>query len=296
MNNTSIAKSLQDALWQIYRRPDRPAAWVNDGNLPWNDPEFSRRMLAEHLDEGHSAASRTQLERDAQIDWFWDKLQLATGHIDHARVLDVTCGPGLYATALAKRGCTVTGIDFGPAAIDYARNLATDQGVAARCHFREEDIRVVDLPAEEYDAALLIYGQLAVLPPDQARLVLEKIVRSLKPGARLCLELLDPEYVDKRESTWWFTDDAGLWGDAPFLNLGERFWDDETRCSTERYTILQLESGVQQVIHLSDQTYTSDEMSSLLKQVGFSQVDLYPHWDQLDLYDAQEWNIFIATK
>lgn len=292
MTKATNSKRLHDALWQIYHRPEKPAAWLDDGNLPWNDPSFSKRMLAEHLDEGHSAASRTQPERALQIDWFCEKLHLTT----NAHVLDVTCGPGLYATALAKRGCTVTGIDFGPAAIEYAHKLAHNEDLGERCHFREEDIRSMDLPTEEYDAALLIYGQLAVLPTDQAKLVLEKIMRALKPGASLCLELLDPEHVDKTESTWWFTDDDGLWGNAPFLHLGERFWDPEKRCSTERYTILHLETGVQQVIHLSDQTYTPNEMTSLLQDVGFSQVTLYPHWDRLDLYDAQEWNIYIATK
>jgi len=154
----------------------------------------------------------------------------------------------------------------------------------------------MELPDQAFDAAILLYGQLAVFPRDHAKQILEKIVRSLKVGAKLCIELLDPAHVDKTDSTWWFTDTCGLWGDAPFLNLGERFWDQEERCSTERYTILHLETGVQEVIHLSDQTYTADEMSALLLQVGYSEVELYPHWDQLPIYDAPEWNAFIATK
>ena len=292
MKNSSIPQALQDALWRIYHRPDRPAAWTNDGNLPWNDPAFSTRMLAEHLDETHSAASRTKVERAAQVEWLWDKLDLEGGR----DLLDVTCGPGLYATAFAQKGCTVTGIDFGPAAIEYARKLAQSQGVTKRCHFIEEDIREMDLPDETYNAAMLLYGQLAVLPREHAKAVLKKIVRSLKVGGKFCLELLDPQSVDKDDSSWWFTDDTGLWGDAPFLHLGERFWDEDERCSTERYTILHLASGHQQMIHLSDQTYRADEMSDLLKEAGFSNVDLYPQWDKLALYDAQEWNIFVATK
>ena len=53
--------SLAAALWRLYRRPDRPQAWVGGGNLPWNDPAFSARMLREHLDESHGAASRLSL-------------------------------------------------------------------------------------------------------------------------------------------------------------------------------------------------------------------------------------------
>lgn len=79
-----------------------------------DDPDFSERMLREHLDESHGAAS----ERQQQIDWLWARLNLRTG----SKVLDVTCGPGLYAVELAVRGCSVTGVDFSPAGIAYAQS------------------------------------------------------------------------------------------------------------------------------------------------------------------------------
>ncbi len=95
---TPDPQSLTQALWRIYNRPDRPALWSGGGNLPWDDPAFSERMLREHLDESHGAASRTTAERALQIAWLWDKLALQPG----SRVLDLTCGPGLYAVALAE--------------------------------------------------------------------------------------------------------------------------------------------------------------------------------------------------
>jgi SAM-dependent methyltransferase len=120
------AARLAAALWRLYRRPEKPTAWENDGNLPWNDPAFSERMLHEHLDESHSAASRTLAERTHQIEWLWSHLNLRPG----SRVLDLTCGPGLYAVALAARGCQVTGVDFSPASVRYAREQALQHGVA----------------------------------------------------------------------------------------------------------------------------------------------------------------------
>lgn len=290
-NEPVLAAKLQRALWELYRRPDRPAPWHDGGNLPWNRPDFSERMLSEHLDQTHGAASRTHTERTKQIDWMWQHLSLAP----NTHLLDVTCGPGLYATALAQRGCTVTGIDFSPASIDYAKRLAQQEDVAARCTFIEQDIREMELPRAKFDGAILLYGQLAVFPRAEARNILKKIALSLKPKAKLCIELLDPQYVDRTESTWWFTDDTGLWGDSPFLNLGERFWDEEERCSTERYTILHLESGECETIHLSDQTYTSAEVTALLHQAGFSTATHHPEWDSLDLYDAREWHIHLAS-
>jgi 2-polyprenyl-3-methyl-5-hydroxy-6-metoxy-1,4-benzoquinol methylase len=52
-------------------------------------------------------------------------------------VLDVGCGSGRYGLAFAARGAArVVGVDFAPAMIDLARQLAARAGVAERCEFR----------------------------------------------------------------------------------------------------------------------------------------------------------------
>ncbi|MCB0064446.1 MAG: class I SAM-dependent methyltransferase, partial [Caldilineaceae bacterium] len=211
-------------------------------------------------------------------------------------VCDLTCGPGLYAVELARRGCTVTGVDFGPAAVAYARNLAEETAVTARCTIVEEDIRTVVLPDGAYDLVLLIYGQLAVFTKAEAQLLLAKAATALKPGGSLIVELLNQNRVDKTSTNWWFTDNTGLWGDGPFLHLGERFWDDEQELSYERFHILHLESGNYTEVHLCDQTYAIATMQGLMRDAGFSHVDVYPRWDGLPLYDADEWVVYVAKK
>ena len=285
-------KNLADALWRIYNRPDRPVPWEMDGNLPWNDPAFSERMLAEHLDQSHNAASRKHTERKKVIDWLWEKLDLSAG--DH--VLDFTCGPGLYAVDLALQGCQVSGIDFSPASIAFARTLTAENGVQDKCEFIEADVRQVDLPANTFDAALFIYGQLAVFRREEAMALLEKIARSLKSGARLVIELLNQDLVDKQYSTWWFTDDKGLWGDSPFLHLGERHWLPEEQLSVERFYVIDLQTQEMLEVNLSDQTYAVSEMVEILGRAGFSHVDVYKDWDDLELYDRGEWVAYIAQK
>ncbi len=287
------AKSkLTNALWRIYNRMERPSPWTTGGNLPWNDPDFSQRMLREHLDESHGAASRQRAEREAQIGWMWQKFGLQPGH----HLFDVTCGPGLYAVEMARRGCRVTGVDFGPASIDYAKALAKKAGVDDKCSFVQQDVRRMDFAGRDFDAAILLYGQLAVMIRVEAGALLAQIAQALKPGGKLCVELLNQEKVDKTDSSWWFTDDAGLWGDAPFLHLGERFWDDDNKISVERYQILHLETGRLDEIHLCDQAYGVDEMVAMMKGAGFTAVDVYPAWAELPLYDADEWVAYVARK
>jgi ubiquinone/menaquinone biosynthesis C-methylase UbiE len=292
MAEIDVEKRMLEGLWRIYRREERPSPWEGGGNLPWNDPAFSARMLREHLDENHGAASRRTAEREAQIAWLWNELGLQPGH----RLLDVTCGPGLYAVPLAERGVTVTGVDFGPAAIAHARQTAAAAGVSERCAFIEEDVRRFAYPEAAYDAALFIYGQLAVFPREEAASLLDRIARSLRPGGKLCVELLNQEQVDKKDSSWWYTDNTGIWGDAPFLHLGQRFWDAEQQLSTERFQILHLETGRLDEIVLSDQTYAVAEMTEMMHQAGFASVSVYPAWDGLPLSDAKEWLVYVAMR
>lgn len=288
--NKHRQEALTQALWNIYRRPERPAAWAGGGNLPWDDPDFSRRMLREHLDQSHGAASRPMSERERQIDWLWDHLGLQSG----SRVLDLTCGPGLYAVELARRGCLVTGVDFGPASIAYARELAINEGVEEACTFLEQDVRQMDFSDADFDAALFLYGQMAVFPAEEAHLLLEQTARALRPGGRLVIELLNKERVDKQPGTWWYTDNTGLWGDAPYLHLGERFWMDKEEISIERFLVLHLETGVLDEVILCDQSYSLERMSAMLRNTGFDGVITFPAWDELLLSDAQEWVVYLA--
>lgn len=288
----AISKKLSQALWRIYNRPQRPSPWAYGGNLPWDDPDFSVRMLREHLDESHGAASRRSGERAAQINWMWDTLGLQAGQT----VFDVTCGPGLYAVELARRGCHVTGVDFSPAAMAYAQQLAADQQLDARCQFVQADARDVDYSGRAFDAAMFLYGQLTVFTRAETESLLAMIARSLRPGGALCVEILNQDKLDKRNSRWWYTDDTGLWGDAPYLHLGERFWYEEEQIALERFHILHLETGQLDEIQLCDQAYSIDEMTAVMRAAGFTAVSVYPAWEGIPLYDLDEWVVYVARR
>lgn len=291
----AIGERLRQALWQVYRRGQPAKPWRDGSNLPWDDPAFSERMLREHLDQSHGAASRQRPEILRQVEWLWQRLNLQPGQ----RLLDITCGPGLYAVEFAARGLAVTGIDFSPASVRYARQQAAQAGLAERCAFVQADVRQA-LPAQvehgQYDAALFLYGQLAVFTRQEAGQLLRAAAQALRPGGRLAVELLDLERIDKADNTWWFTDDSGLWGDSPFLHLGERHWDAGQRASIDRFFIVDLQTGAMQTIGLSDNAYATEELLALLRSSGFHQAWAYPAWDGLDLYDAQEWVTYVAER
>ena len=287
MAKPSSPSAWASALRRIYDRPQPPVPWRHGGNLPWNDPAFSERMLREHLDQSHGAASRQLPEIRGQVQVMVDWLGLAPA----ARLLDVTCGPGLYAAEFARRGVNVIGVDFGPASLRYACELCQE----LPCEFILSDVREMDLAGRNFDAAIYLYGQFTVLRPAESLDVLKRIRTALRPGGKLLLEILDDARFDKQDDTWWYTDTSGLWGDFPYLHLGERAWDPAQRAAVERFHILNLETGEMQVYGLSDQAYTAAQVTEMLQEAGFGQVSVHPAWDGLALKDAPEWAVYVAV-
>ena len=43
-------------------------------------------------------------------------------------------------------------------------------------------------------------------------------------------------------------------------------------------------------------SHTPGEMIALLQYAGFAQVEVYPAWDRLPLYDSQEWLVYVAQR
>lgn len=70
------------------------------------------------------------------------------------RLLDVGCGGGLVAEALARLGGNVTGIDAGAAAIAAARSHSASAGLAI--DYRRASIEELAAQGEEFDAVLAL--------------------------------------------------------------------------------------------------------------------------------------------
>src|SRR5690606_20602327 len=121
-------------LLDLIERKAVPEPWSEGEKIPWNDAEFSRRMLDEHLSQAHDAASRRAEKIDQHVAWI-HRAHLAG---EATQIIDLGCGPGLYAMRLARLGHEVVGIDFSPAAIAYAQAQAEREALS--CRFIEADI------------------------------------------------------------------------------------------------------------------------------------------------------------
>jgi 2-polyprenyl-3-methyl-5-hydroxy-6-metoxy-1,4-benzoquinol methylase len=284
--NQQLKGICQMELIDITRRRAVPQPWVEGEKIPWNDPDFSQRMLQEHLSQEHDAASRRLRTIDDQVEWIHTRILGSTS----GRVLDLGCGPGLYTSRLARLGHTCTGIDFSPASIAYAREHAKTEQLP--CDYIQMDIREADY-GEGFDLVMLIFGEFNVFKPADARNILAKAARALKSGACLLLEAFNFPAVKEMvaQGKNWYSAQSGLFSDKPHICLIENFWNDELNVATERYYIIDAENGNVHLQAASTQAYTDQEYRDLLTEAGFVEIVSYL---SLGMKDSQEPSDFIA--
>jgi len=81
----------------------------------------------------------------------------SVGVVPDSTVLDLACGKGAVAVALAERvGVRVKGIDAFQPFLQAARTLASERGLSHRCRFEQGDIRNLLGQEEQYDIVLLL--------------------------------------------------------------------------------------------------------------------------------------------
>jgi SAM-dependent methyltransferase len=258
-------------LLDIIRRQSVPKPWAEGEKIPWNDPDFSRRMLKEHLSQEHDAASRRSEIIDEHVKWIHD--QVLKGN--PTRVLDLGCGPGLYTHRLAGLGHRCTGIDFSPASIAYARQQAEEAGL--ECTYIQQDIRTADY-GDGYGLVMSIFGEFNVFRQEEAKCILQKACRALVPDGFLLLEPHTFEAVVEigEQPPSWYSAEAGLFSEESHLYLQENFWDAEENVAIQRYFIIDAATGEVACHSSSMQAYTNEEYRSLLTECGFGEVAFYP--------------------
>jgi SAM-dependent methyltransferase len=255
-------------LLDIIHRNMQLEPWAEGEKIPWNDPEFSKRMLKEHLSQQHDAASRRTVTIRKHVQWIHKRLLDGKP----AKILDLGCGPGLYTSRLAKLGHTCTGIDFSPASIAYAREQSPDN-----CTYHLHDIRTANY-GEDYDLVMLIFGEFDVFRTEDAQTILQKSYDALKLGGRLLLEVSTIEAVDQRgnQPSVWYAAQSGLFYPTPHICLMESFWDEERAIATERFMIIDAISAQVTRYAYSTQAYTEEQYQTMLGAVGFHDVSFYP--------------------
>lgn len=107
----------------------------------------------------------------------------------NARALDIGCGAGFMAIALAQRGFLVDAVDHASAMIELTQRNAKQKGVNNRIHAAAGDVQ--ELPFDDCSFELIVsLGVIAWIP--DLRKALTEITRVLVPGGFFVLSLSSP--------------------------------------------------------------------------------------------------------
>ncbi|MFP5501606.1 MAG: class I SAM-dependent methyltransferase [Candidatus Sericytochromatia bacterium] len=196
---------------------------------------------------------------------------LALRRLKPRRVLDLACGTGAAAVAMAKRRFEVTGVDGSEAMLLRARERAARWGV--NVDWRQANLPELEL-AGPYDLATCFYDSLNHLTDPQDLLkTFFAVRRALAPGGHFFFDM-NTDYALRQ--VWGAAEDSHLEPDYA------RFWrsrfDPETGLATLEATYFVQEEGDRfrrlDVTHHA-RGYDPEQVEEALTAAGFELVEAY---------------------
>lgn len=194
-----------------------------------------------------------------------DALTALLGIAPGAKILDLACGPGRYAIPLARRGYRVVGLDITETYLAQAQAKAEEQQL--EIEFMEGDMR--HIPFERtFDAVINLFTSFGYFEQEEEHLkVLQGVHKSLKPGGRFLLELMNRDWLIRHfQARDWRELPEGIFFEERKLNLEhnriEGHW--VTLSGTER-----------KEYHHSLRLFTLAELLGLFARAGLSVLGYY---------------------
>jgi len=252
---------------QKINSPPNPYEFYTAETL-WNDPHISQKMLEFHLNPNVDPASRNQAFIVKSVAWMTDRFNIGT----NVKIADFGCGPGLYSSAFAAKGASVTGIDFSERSIAYARNQAVLQRL---------DINYVQQnyltfrTKQKFNLICLIYCDLCPLSPSQRKRLYRIFRQHLEDDGVVLLDVFSLNAFALRQEVRIFQHRLmdGFWSAADYYGFLNTFRYEAEKVVLDKYTIIE-ETKTWEVYNWL-QYYTQPDLEKELKDNGLQIVDYY---------------------
>jgi SAM-dependent methyltransferase len=225
-------------------------------------------MLSFHLNEAIDVSSRNAEFINRSVEWVVSIFNI--GH--DSKIADFGCGPGLYATRLAKRGMKVTGIDFSRRSIEYAKEIAAREKLKI-CYVNQD---YLDFETEDrFDLVLMIMCDFCALSPTQRKKILSKFHRILKSGGSVLLDVYSLTAFDQKGEV----DNCevnllnGFWSPNKYYGFLNTFKYDEEKVALDKYTIIEAERT--RTVYNWLQYFAPEELEREFMDAGFSVEGIY---------------------
>ncbi|WP_434133874.1 class I SAM-dependent methyltransferase [Sporomusa sphaeroides] len=198
----------------ISRVLEKPPLYTKSEVAFWNDEHISKQMLKAHLDPEFEGASRKLTFIDKSAAWIKEIVPPSNFPL----LLDMGCGPGIYAERLATAGYQVTGIDFSKRSIDYAQNSALEQGLDITYLYQN----YLDMDLNKlFDFIIMIYCDYGALSTTDRQIVMQKVFNHLRPGGKFLLDVFSAAKYNhfQEKKTWEICHNGGFWREDKYVVL-----------------------------------------------------------------------------
>jgi 2-polyprenyl-3-methyl-5-hydroxy-6-metoxy-1,4-benzoquinol methylase len=171
---------------------EKPSLYKKMEGAFWDDHHISKQMLKAHLDPDFEGASRKEKFIKESVIWINEIVPSS----DNPLLLDICCGPGVYAEKFTKLGYQVTGIDFSLRSINFGRTSAKNQNLDI--NYIYENYLDMNLQ-EQFDFLTMIYCDYGALSTNERKILMKKMFLHLKPHGKLLLDVFTMNKFDDFE-------------------------------------------------------------------------------------------------
>ncbi len=196
----------------------------------------------------------------AEVELIWRLLELEPG----LELLDLACGHGRIANALAERGVRVTGLDATPLFLELARKDAAERGVEVE--YVEGDMRSIPW-RDRFDRVLCWFTSFGYFDDQENRRVLAGACSALTKGGLFAVDMnhrdnLLPRYLEETVSER---------GEDRMIDR-HRF-DVETSRSHDSRTVIR--GGRERSFDFVVRMFTAAELRDWLRAAGFRETSAF---------------------
>lgn len=240
------------------------------------DETFWEDLFPFEFSEATFAYGDTQVER-----------AIALSGVERGDALDLGCGPGRHAIALAKRGFRVTAVDLSALYLGKARARAAAEGVVVE--LLQADMRAFTR-ADTFDLALSLFTSFGYFDDaqDDAR-VLANLCRSLKSGGALVMCVVSKEWLAKFLQPTL----SQRLPDGTLRVQRHEVVDDWTRIKNEW---LYIKGDQTRTYEFHLRVYSGQELKTLATAAGFGEVKLHGALDGRPYGTNAERLVVVARK
>ena len=244
----------------------KPVLYTPSSSAFWDDPHISEGMLNAHLEPGNDASSRRHDFIDKSVGW----IAKIAPPSKYKNLLDLGCGPGLYAGRFHNAGYTVKGIDISERSVKYAEVEASLNKVDIE--YYHKNYLTIDYDGQ-FDVITLIFCDYAALSTSDKALLLRKVYKALKQGGKFILDVFTHKMRLPESRSWYYSESGGFFSDKPHICLNSVYQYNEDRAEL-RQSIVITDEDVQ-YYNIWDCFYNKEELIDEVMPVGFSSYDLY---------------------